>query len=150
MEPDCEFRLGTSSDGLTLRIRGRPYAGASQDPWDQDALTVEVEAHATPFRGLFKTTLWIREFRKLRDDLARLSQTLSPSDNVAFDPLEHAVQLDFRIDQLGHVLVHVLLRPEDATGAMLEYELSLDQSYLPGLVSQLDALLEQYPPALES
>jgi hypothetical protein len=51
-----------------------------------------------------------------------------------------------KIDKLGGILVTVRLPPEPWLATTLSYEFDIDQSYLPGLISDLDGLLEQYPP----
>jgi hypothetical protein len=54
--------------------------------------------------------------------------------------------LDIYINKYGHLYIHVILEPMSGGGcpdAILEYDISIDQSYLPSILSDMKRLLEK-------
>jgi hypothetical protein len=134
------FTAAAGGRRLTLRLLGRPHSGACRD-----IMAVRVEAEANGFTGAFETEVWLHELQALRDDLLHLYRALDPSANVRFRTIEPAVELTCAVDRCGHVLMRVRREPSVYAGTRLEFEIPLDQSYLPAILRQLGQALEESP-----
>jgi hypothetical protein len=60
--------------------------------------------------------------------------------------MEGWVSLDFEGDRLGHIRCSGTVMDDPGIGNRLNFTLDLDQSYLPQLISDLDHLIEVFPP----
>ena len=128
---------------LELRVEGYQFPAAT-DPDDANWLVARVDLIAG-VSGRFSA----RYDGYLRtDDLARFRDQLRPaveslSGRATLDDLESQVGVDVRLSG-GKGTFSVFVR--DHVGARLEYNDAVtDQSYLAGTLSDLDALLRQFP-----
>lgn len=64
---------------------------------------------------------------------------------AALDPLEPELKLSLEvIDRLGHVRAQVEITP-DHLAQTHRFEFEVDQSYLPGIMRQCSAIVQEYP-----
>ncbi len=129
--------------GFEMWVHARQFP-AAQDGWDGNWLIVT--AHCTApgasvwVRGPFMDTLAIYEFckglKELHDKLTgvALLQSLEP-------------QLAIKIgssDRLGHFRTEVHITPDPLTQTH-RFEFEIDQSYLPPVIKQCTAVLDEFP-----
>ena len=71
-----------------------------------------------------------------------MSCTLSGRAELA--PVEPYLYVEFEMEKLGHVNAQTYITP-DHMAQHHEFREQLDQSYLPGLIRQITAVLRDYP-----
>lgn len=73
-----------------------------------------------------------------RDQLEQMNQTLK--GKAVFEPLEEQLVFKMRVDSLGSINVDGRLFSQATYGTSLTFEFGIDQTYLPGIISQLKQL----------
>ena len=151
MSEPTTVRFAAGGREVSLLLQTRPYATAQLD-WDRDAVTAVVAAKAGAFRGVFATTLWSHEIAYLRWLLIELQQHIGQERQVAFETIEPALNLTFRLLVLGHLHVRAQIRTDVGleTEALLEFSMVADQSYLPAWIAALTHALDVFPPHVHS
>lgn len=123
---------------------GRAFADRD-DAAEGNLLTVHIEICTLPFAGTYEA-FWRAEslgtFRRALEDLYS-----SLGGDAVFEPdWERSVALRCRGDGLGHVAVTGEACANAATEPWLRFELpSMDQTYLPDLISTLSELESEFP-----
>ena len=65
--------------------------------------------------------------------------------SAALDPLEPELKLSLTaVDDLGHLRAEVEITPDHLTQAH-RFEFEVDQSFLPGIIRQCSAIVQEYP-----
>jgi hypothetical protein len=124
-------------------VHGYVYLGPIH-PWDSNWLNVTAccgddRAHVW-VSGAILMTLDIQEFVKQCDALYR-----DKKGEIVFAPPEPNLRVHIRpSDSLGHLAVTVNISPEP-TSQRHSFELTIDLSYLPAIISQCNAILSQFP-----
>ena len=131
------------SDYLKLEVVGRRFDTSESSYFDRNLLNVATSVHVGGFDGLIGAEIRTDEFRKFRDELALLYQNLDGEARLYV--LQGWVDLTFRGDGLGHVEVRGTVTDYPGIGNVLKFELGIDQTFLPDLISQLDNLESEYP-----
>jgi hypothetical protein len=133
---------GERAEFLSLSVRGRSRPGSS-DYWDANWLWCSAEVSAGAFRGKVDGLIRNEDLARFLPRLEKLSEQLS--GEALLDTIEGWLDLRLTGDGRGHVGLrgHLVDAPSD--GNSLEFRLSLDQTYLPPLMAQLRAVLEQFP-----
>ena len=78
------------------------------------------------------------DFVKLQSDLTKLFETLSGAATLSHR--DEQFLLYFLGDGLGHITVSGTAFAHPTYGNKLDFELAIDQSYLPALISQLQSI----------
>ena len=87
--------------------------------------------------------LMTTDIEHLRSGCERLYHTMQ--DEALLEPLEPYLRVAIRpVDRLGHLAVHVKITPDNLTQRH-EFEFEIDQSHLPTIVEQCQAILREYP-----
>lgn len=126
-----------------LWLHGREFPD-SDDSWDGNFLRVTV--HCSGAGGSASATGPILDtvsVYRFREQLATLQATLQ--GEAVLDSVEPNVVVRLRAsDGLGHIALRVEITADHLSeGHWFEFE--LDQSYLPGVLRQCDAILAEYP-----
>ncbi len=95
------------------------------------------------FHGEVVGDLRTDELAHLRSELARLYQELGGEG--VFANLDGHLDFDIRGDGIGHFALEGGLRHDPGSGNQLLFRLELDQTQIPLVLSQLDAILAAYP-----
>lgn len=133
---------GERSEFLSLTVHGRSRPDSS-DYWDGNWLWCSVEVSAGAFRGKVDGLLRNEDLARFLPRLEGLSE--KSSGDAFFDTVEGWLDVRLTGDGRGHVELRGQLVDTPADGNSLEFRLSLDQTYLPPLMAQLRAALEQFP-----
>jgi hypothetical protein len=136
VEPDLH------SLGLSLWVQGREFPNSS-DFWDGNWLVVRAEMRASGAyverSGPILTTADIEQFR---DDLSAMVDSLV--GEATLSGMEPGLSLFLKMQKLGRVEAVVEITPDHLTQHH-RFELEADQSFLPGLVTACDAILDRFP-----
>ena len=129
--------------GFQLWIHGRQFPD-SQDSWDGNWLNIT--AHC----GANGSSVWASGAIVMVSDLARWlagceSLYQSGQGDAVLQTLEPNLLVTLRSsDRRGHILMHVEITPDHMTQEhYVDFE--IDQSYLPSLMAQCRAIIEEYP-----
>lgn len=139
----CIIRFGgDEAEYLTLTVHDRNIPD-STDYWDGNWLSCTAEVSVGTFRGSLNGLLRSDEFAQCLTGLEELYRRLN--GEALFETLE--AWLAFRVigDGKGHIEVQGRLRDDQVHGNTLEFRLFFDQTYLPSIIRQLRATLEQFP-----
>ena len=150
MLPDIDeiaLELRDGYRGLRLLVRGQAVPCAELD-WDRDALNAVIEVETGVFRGRLRTLPWGHELANFRALLLALLDRLGQHLKASFAFIEHATEFHFELLRRGALISQVKVRPNTADVEQLVFELSVDPSQLSACVSQIDAILARFPPAL--
>jgi hypothetical protein len=132
-------------DSITITVQKRAYPN-STDFWDGNWLVSPIEFEIGEFAGVVsQAMLRTDEIERFQTSLRDLYER---NEGEALLPsLENWIELRMRGDGIGHVEVQGEIR-DAASGYGNELSFSLigiDQTYLPEVLGQLDAILEAYP-----
>lgn len=97
--------------------------------------------------GTLDVSLGMRDFAPFRSQLRALFNTLDGS--ARFDTTERQIELECTANDLGHTTVSGVVDDQVSDGNLLRFSFSLDQSYLPPVIFQLQAIettFKPYPP----
>jgi len=89
------------------------------------------------FTGRFRANFLLAELKRFCADVAQLYRRLEGA--AVFEPIEGQLKLRLDVDRLGHVAVSGSAMDVAGTGNRLTFSFIIDQSYLPGLLKQLEA-----------
>jgi hypothetical protein len=106
-------------------------------------LTTPITFHIGSFHGVVEASLMTYELRRFRAELSSLFDTLVGEAQLY--SLEGWIRLKFRGDGIGHFDVRGTIKDEAGTGNELIFELSMDQTFLPAILSELDDLDLEFP-----
>jgi hypothetical protein len=127
---------------LKIDAQGRSFPH-SIEYWDINSLTTPIAFHIGEFQGVIPASLMNYELRRFRTELATLYETLE--GDAQLYSLEGWIGLKFHGDGLGHVDVRGSLKDEAGTGNELTFELVMDQTFLPTILSELDDVDAEFP-----
>jgi hypothetical protein len=129
--------------GFQLWIQGRQFPD-SQDYWDGNWLNVV--AHC----GGNGASVWASGAIIMVSDLAAWMAECDllyqgTQSEAVLRPLEPNLLATLRtLDRMGHILLRVEITPDHMT-QMHRMDFEIDQSYLPPLIEQCNAIVEEYP-----
>lgn len=145
MEEDSSPRLVVgrlSGEHLSIRPLRRRFPDA-QDYWDGNWLDAEITLRVGAFRGAYEAQLRTDDFSRFRDALRRLYDELT--GDAAFLSLEQWLRLRLVGDGRGHIAVTCDAMDAAGLGNRLTFNLELDQTELPQMLRDLEAILRDFP-----
>jgi hypothetical protein len=129
--------------GFQLWVHGRQFPEA-EDYYDGNWL--RVTAHC----GASGASVWAEGAILMVTEIARFgsqcAEMLSGATSAAaLDPIEPGLEVSLQVsDRLGHVLAKVEITPDHLMQAhTMQFE--IDQSYLPEMIRQCSAIVQEYP-----
>jgi hypothetical protein len=129
---------------LKIWVVGRPFPHAG-DYWESNWLDVVARCEGAGSRvevaGRF---LHLGEVRTWKNDLASFQERLDGQLDMATMEPTLKVAIRAKSSKTGHLDCTVALTGDHLTEEH-RFALEIDQSYLPGLVRQLGAVLREYP-----
>jgi hypothetical protein len=129
--------------GLRLWVHGRQFPEA-EDAYDGNWL--RVTAHC----GASGASVWAQGAILMVTDVAGFGDGCTAmlggkSKTAALTPLEPDLKVTLEsTDSLGHVRAHVEITP-DHVWQSHRFEFEVDQSYLPGIITQCSDFVSEYP-----
>jgi hypothetical protein len=124
------------------RDRGRACPEAT-DYSDANWLNATVDVAAGAFRGAYDAALRAEEFARFRNQLRPLYDTLA--GRATFDTMECCLGIQVEGDGKGHFHAKCFAVDVPATGNRLTFTLDFDQTELPAIVRELDAVCAAFP-----
>jgi len=142
------FRIhGEQNEFLLVQVLGRSHPQCD-DYWDGNWIEAQISLSAGGFQGRFGASLRSEEFVRLRAGLrlvyASLGTTI-PTHVAEFTTLEEQLSIKVVGDGLGHFTAECVAVDEAGTGNRLEFTLRFDQTYIPAMLTGLDALIGAFP-----
>ena len=136
----------TEQEYLAITILGRSIPQPT-NIWDANWLDVSLVLRTAYNSGEFqrhiKATILPRELISFRNQLAALHQSLRGS--ATFSTLEGWLEMKCVGDGRGHIDIACQVRNEPGIGDTLNFQIHIDQTYLPAILSSLDDVLAVYP-----
>jgi hypothetical protein len=135
------LELHFSGFQLTLELERRHVekAGAPYLDW----LHCIVRASTPGFEAQFPWSVMPTELAGLAEDLAAFQKAFPNGKEVSFEGTEPNVAVSFAPQSLGHIAGTYRLQSEIPGGAVLAGRFTLDQSYLPGLISSIRSFIAE-------
>jgi hypothetical protein len=118
------------------------HPGAT-DHWDGNWLLTPVEVQVGDFRGQISSALRTSELAAFRSQLVTLYETLK--GEAKLDSIEDWLTMTLEGDGAGHVSVSGAIRDQPGVGNTLQFTFSLDQTYLPSILDQLEEIDREFP-----
>lgn len=141
------FHFGTETTSyIYVEVLSRARPGAT-DYWDGNWLNTVVEVTAGPWRGSYRASLRADEFAEFRNQLQALYEDTGIKQ-AQFHSMEPWLQLSLeRSDRLGHLRVagRAQAEPFFEGHNLLQFVLELDQTYLPRVIDELEAIVNEFP-----
>jgi len=132
-----------STNFVELAISGYQFPDITEGS-DADWLVGMLHGTGGPYRGGERFTIETQELEHLGTEFARLYKELA--GGFELEPLEPYVLLKVKGDGLGHFRVRCQLNAEPLlVGSQLSYEITLDQTELPTIISALHAVVARFP-----
>jgi hypothetical protein len=142
---DFHDRLGKPDvkvAGLCIWIHGRQFQEA-QDYWDGNWLNMTAHCAARGADvGCGGSTIHLSEISSFLSELEKLYQTLEGKAQLPC--LEPELSVELTAESLGGIEMVVHITP-DHLSQQHTFTFPIDQSYLPGLISDCKRVLDQYP-----
>lgn len=135
----CVIHLG-GDEAEYVRLHMRAHAhSASSVFWEGNPHACDVEVSVGPFRAKIESEIHGVDLAQFLKSVQRLYDWLG--DEAVLETLEQWLTLRLIGDGRGGILVQGRLVDPMSRGNSLEFELSVDQTYLPPLITQLQAAL---------
>ena len=137
------FHITENGSTITVTVLGREFPHL-QDYWDGNQLSVQVEILLPGYTANFGGTLLrTYELERFASELKQMYSTLKGKSTL--QPLEGAISLQAEVNKAGFVFwAGKMIYPSGGVN-VLKFELINDQTYLPDLIMELDAILEAFP-----
>ncbi|MGB8646164.1 MAG: hypothetical protein WCF84_13070 [Anaerolineae bacterium] len=142
MQP-IDLKIGGDAEYILFQILDAERPEAT-DYWDANWLVVDVSLQAGAFRGKYRAAIERYAFLSFREQVQHLYAALDAQ--AKFETMEGQVLLTLVGDRFGHIALHGVAMDRPGDGNRLTFESRrLDQSWLPGIIKQLDNIVAQYP-----
>jgi hypothetical protein len=142
MNPESSRDADLAISGLRIWIEGRAFP-KSEDYWDGNFL------HVTATWAQGETTVTVRgpiihlgELARLLDECEKLYASLSGQAELKC--IEPNLGIVLKAKSLGHIDVRIQLTPDHMRESH-EFHDSMDQTYLPAIVTSCTRIFEKYP-----
>lgn len=134
--------VGAEGERVTITVLGRMHPG-STDYWDGNWLVSPIDVSVGGFSGRVAAGLRIEELRTFRGELENLHETLV--GEARLKSMEGWIGLTCLGDGRGHVEVTGYVRDEPGIGNELRFHLTIDQTFLPGIIAELHGVERAFP-----
>ncbi len=128
---------------LTIEVLARSCPDS--DYWDGNWCVTPIKAILLGFQAAFNGEMELPELQAFYQGLQQLYAELRGAAHL--NTRERFLELTAEINSRGHI--HWSVRLADTSGsanmARLTFEMRSDQSYLPALLAQIEAVLEMFP-----
>jgi hypothetical protein len=135
-----EIRIGNTSDFLLIKDIVPEGQVLGYNPASIEFLRGTIQLQMNGLASNIDTCFILGELKQFLTDLQKLHDTLKYS--FLFKNLEDNIELTFTPTPNGQIELKGLLRNRNYTGSV-NFEIEIDQSYLPGLITNLKETLDQ-------
>ena len=137
------FRLRGDDEDFLEIVVGHPTQSDPDDYWDANWISAGIRVEVGAFKGHVAASLRREDFPVLRDGLKKLYADLK--GQVKFTTLEEWIELEITGDGRGHFTGRGFVIDNLWGKNRLEFEIQFDQTELPRLIGELDAIVAQLP-----
>ena len=127
---------------IVIEVQERAYPD-SNDYWDGNWLKTNLEIHIPGVHASFPTLLRNEDFSFFLKELKKINNQLSGS--AEFKTMENAIHLRAEISRSGKMKWRGKVIHPVGVCATLTFVFENDQSYLPPLLSELEAVTKEFP-----
>ena len=144
VQPTPYILLGNpEGDHISVRVQGRLHPGTT-DYWDANWLMTPIDVVVGGFRGDIPATLRADELMRFKVGAEGLYQTLG--GEARLESMEDWISLTLAATKTGHLRIAGTICDRAGDGNRLTFRMDgIDQSYLPPVISQLNALEQLFP-----
>jgi hypothetical protein len=141
-------RIGRHLEHITISL-GDPSPDLESEKqrarrgyYDSNWISAHIEIAAGGFRGSYDVSLFRADFPDFRDALSNLYSFAS--NQGEFRTIENQLHIEIHGDRRGNFEADCVAR--DATdGNCLEFKLNFDQTEIPRMLTELEAIIEAHP-----
>ena len=131
------------AEHLTIVVLGREHAGAD-DYWDGNWVIASISIAVGGFTGTVRASLRMDELHRFNEGLKFINQNLFGA--AVLESMEHWISLTVKAESRGRIEISGELSDGAGAGNVLSFDLAeVDQTYLPGWISDLDDIEKAYP-----
>jgi hypothetical protein len=128
---------------LTLNVQRRESVDAHDCNWGGAWMVTRLRATTPGFQVDFTASLHLNELVELREQVRQMHSTLQ--GEAELEAMDGWLDLKAEMDRTGHVHWSVeITHPTGSPGARLQFEINNDQTYLPDILNQIDAVLATF------
>jgi hypothetical protein len=139
-------RVGGDLEHVTIALSDRDPERDAQladhKYYDSNWVSARVEIAVGGFRGAYDADLFRADFPDFRDALTKLYSFAS--NDGKFETIENQLRIEIRGDRRGNFEATGVAR-DSSDGNCLEFKLEFDQTYIPRMLAELDAIIAAYP-----
>ena len=106
--------------------------------YDKNWLDIHINIKSGGFDGRYSANFQTSDFVLLHEQLEKLYQDLG--HEFTFTTSEDQLKIKFKGDGIGHFTLDCTARDQSSMGSTLNFELFIDQTDLPQLLSQLKSI----------
>lgn len=136
------FEITENDNIIRIEVINKPYPD-SEIHYDQNWLRCSVKFKLGAFNGEYFADFQTFDFEIFRRELEIAFDKLNK--NAMFDTIESQAKIHLTGNGTGHFDVKYWLMDKAGVGNELKGELKIDQTQFPELISQLNAINNQYP-----
>jgi hypothetical protein len=134
---DNALRISEQAD--YIEIIPVKYSHPDSDHYyDKNWLDIHINIKSGVFNGRYSANFQTSDFVLLHEQLEQLYQDLG--HEFTFTTLEDQLKIKFKGDGIGHFTLDCTAREHAGMGSTLNFELFIDQTDLPQLLSQLKSI----------
>ena len=135
------IRIGDNPH-IILDVKGY-LCPEAEDDLDGNWLSADVIVSAGAWQGRYQANVRAEELLELKNELARLYDKLEYS--FEFQTMEDWIALRFAGAKMGQITVEGTACDCPGTGNTLAFSFEIDQSYLPGIIEDLQRITDKFP-----
>lgn len=136
------FTIGRpDSDHLTVSVLNRSHD--ARDYWDGNWLDAEIQITTASFHAHYSASLRVEEMDGFRQELSELYSFTSQT--AAFTTMERQLSIHILGSKTGRYTAKCEAVAPTGIGNRLLFQILFDQTEIPQMLKELDAILKEYP-----
>ena len=108
----------------------------------QKLLDIVININAGAFNGSYSCYFLTSDFVNLLEEIAKIYQDISYE--FTFSTIEDQLKIHFKGDGIGHITLDCRAIDQAGVGNTLDFEITIDQSYLSGILTDLKGINDQF------
>ena len=137
-----KFHLLGEETTIEIDVLYRNYPNSS-DYWDGNWVTSKINIKIPGYLVNFDADLRIDELRDFANEIKLMSKLLK--GKAILNNLDNYLHIECEMDKLGKIIWTAETCYPSGYGAVLKFEFESDQSFLIGLIKELENILTAFP-----